>query len=300
MKQKGIVDLVLIFLVIAAFVIGGTMALIHWFGGDTEQITLSTTAFASKGTTFTYTVDHESRPLSIGHLTLYPKQPVFTCSWSEEWLHYPEPEQSCWHMPVRFSGTEYNLYQGQRTQLTPYITVEPDFQEVHMQNVNGQYMITDPDDWEVKLTFRVAGFEMNPSVEMPRHTFELGEDADAILSVSNPLASFSDDDAGLWVKTEHGFLMRGETWEQTPADIYQGGNSYTIPLDTGELGDVTMSVQPFAKIQADSTVTLIEPEPVSVSYEVVQSLSEDAPEPSLWERVKGFFANIFNISRWFE
>ena len=205
---------------------------------------------ADQETRFTYTYSPGSVPLSIGDVEFTPQRPTFSCDLTEDGYRYPEPDISCWSVPVSYDGDMLSLQPGESTRLSEIMSVTPEIEDLHVMPGKRDT------NYEVVFTFNVSANALSARLRSPQEQIALDKELSALLTVQNRLPDFSDDQAGVWVRYSHGMLPRGEKLHVKTMSFDHGENSYQVPLDTSELGKVDVAVQPFVKIQADSEITI--------------------------------------------
>lgn len=223
---------------------------------------------------FTYTHADGGMPLSIGIKQFSPQSLTYTCEYmGEVEVRYPEPSPDCWESRAVFAGREYAFTAGVPVEIHPLVTVtmRPDAKVTFLEGYVREPIINE--DWKTVYTFEIETDDLlTSSIRKVKPQALLGSDQVAIIIITNRLTSFTADNAGYWIRTTHKLLERGESWDRYNASMYEGENAYLIPVDTTELGDVELEVQPFIEIEADKTIRIIQDRPITLSYEVVQEI----------------------------
>ena len=281
MNKKGIWHwlIVGILIALAVFEIGAAGKLS--FYGDTVK--------------FKYTQDKDSDVLRIGDKDFIASDPQFVCDYQGK-LEYraPDPAPYCWKVPVEYEGKFLYLYPGQSIQISSALSVElklntkMEFGEDHVKIVD--------DHWQSVFTFSADTSEAlyTEPVQVPS-TVILGSDSDALLEINNNIASFDQKHAGLWIRKGHSLLERGEPLETVEFELSVGTNKYLIPLDTSELGEVKIEVQPFVTVKADSISTIYQKNPYTISYTVVL----DYPTSDETDAIVSEMSFLDKIIAWF-
>ena len=299
MKQtkKGFLNylIVLIIIVIAILVIGANTDKLSAFGDDRIE--------------FTYTHQHDSNPLVIGDKQFSPSELTYSCGPTGDTIvRYPEPQPECWGSDVSYDAGSYPFTAGQTILLNQYLsaTLKPQGKVYYNDELHGEYK--DESHWKSVYDFTLDPDILASEIESSRYYVKLNSNTDVLVMIHSRLAGFDKEHAGIWSRTKHGLLERGESWQTNMMQINQGSNKYLIELDTSELGKATLEIQPFVVIDADRKITIRQKKPIKLNYEVVMQEPDPSPQipdgriddRSNTEKFFAFFADLFEkIKGWF-
>ena len=252
---------------------------------------------------FTFTQSNgDFDPLMIGENALTANPLSFTCQYKGDVVKYPD-NQECWQSTINYNGLRYVISPDQKILIDDKFYVQMNVISARFDEIDSGKSYS-ADYYTVRYEFFLKNFSIESSISSNLE-YTLNSDDELVLEISNKLATFPEDTAGLWTRTSHDLLERGSEWEEVPFEIRQGTNKYLISPDTTELGKTTLEIQPFVKIKADKVLTLYQENPVKITYKVVleeskidqmTSSSQNEIELSLWDKFISLFITFFGWS----
>ena len=233
--------------------------------------------FHKSDVSFTYTYESGVKSLKIGNKVFSATELRYTCEYMGDMeVRYPKPTPDCWQTEVIYNGMPYEFTANQPVKISSLITVtmQPEGKVNFTEDYDRQAVLDD--DWKATYTFVIKNDDLLSSdASKVKSKMVLNSDQPSIINIENRLASFGEDHAGYWIRTNHKLLERGEGWKRFSYHIYEGDTSYLVPCDTSELGKAIQEIQPFIQIDADDKITIVQENPIQISYEVVLEIPQD-------------------------
>ena len=264
-------------------------------------LALQSSAFPfSDSIKFTYTYDYQSKPLMIGDNSFSALPVEFTCKYAGDKVRYPNPSKLCWETRIRYKGKTYELRGGQSVRLDENLKVKfTPKAKVEFKPELNRYVYEDEDDWTSYFQFTLKGYDFGVDGTSTNQVLQLDSQDKIKISIKNNIASFPKTNAGIWVRPQHGLLERYEGWEELRMAIDEGINTYEIPADTSELGEVALEVEPFLEIEADKKIVIPAKNKITIKYKVsseAQPESDEVIKPSFFCLIADFFKNLVGWS----
>lgn len=224
----------------------------------------------------------------IGDTVLTSGKPEFVCQ-SENSESAPNPQESCWLIPISYQGQDYKVQWGKEQQLNSYVKTTP-YTNARFKDGSVESIFTNT----LKISLLNKEFlDVNP-VKSPYFVIK-DQPFIVNLTIDNKLANF--EDAGVKIDVNN-ILLNKKTTQLSQFPIKLGDNNYAFSEDSSQFGKFEYKITPFVKIGGKY---IFDDQELTYNFEVVDeipkegevTLIEKSAKRALLQRIWEYIKNLF-------